>query len=322
LTHMPRPVVVCSRCLEFEHCRYDGQMISSPIVKELRNHADFVTPCPEVQIGLGVPRKRIRVVKTRGDSRLIQPETGKEFTAEMKEYVGEFLDGLGVVDGFILKSASPSCGIKDVKIYPRAENAAAVERGAGFFGGEVLSRFGKLAIEDDARLRNERIREHFLTKLFTLASFRVAREKGGIRDLVAFHTRNKLLLMAYGQAQLQRLGRITANAESEEPAQVMDRYSDGLSVALARGPRIPSVINVLMHALGRFKEKLAHEEKALFLDSLGDYREGKVCMASPAGLLRSWAVRFDDRYLLEQTIFGPYPRELDLRPEKGRDYWS
>jgi uncharacterized protein YbgA (DUF1722 family)/uncharacterized protein YbbK (DUF523 family) len=322
LGHMPRPRVVCSRCLEFEHCRYDGQVISSPIVRELRSHADFVTTCPEVQIGLGVPRKRIRVVKMRGDLRLIQPETGKEFTAEMKECVGEFLDALGLVDGFILKSASPSCGIRDVKIYPGAKNAAAVERGAGFFGGEVLSRFGNLAFEDEARLRNERIREHFLTKLFALAAFRDTKEKGSIRDLVEFHTRNKLLLMAYGQTQVQSLGRITANTGGEDPARILERYSNGLSVALARGPRIPSVINVLMHALGRFKDELAHEEKALFLDSLRDYREGRVCMASPAGLLRSWAVRFDDGYLLEQTIFQPYPRELDLRSEKGRDYWA
>ncbi len=318
--YMPRPVVVCSRCLEFEHCRYDGQMISSPVVKELRNHADFVTTCPEVQIGLGVPRKRIRVVRTRGDLRLIQPETGKEFTAEMKEYVGRFLAGLGVVEGFILKSASPSCGIRDVKIYPSAENAATVERGAGFFGGEVLSRFGNLALEDEVRLRNAKIREHFLTKLFTLAAFRDTRKRGGIRDLVEFHTRNKLLLMAYGQTQLQRLGRIVGNTDGDDPARVLERYSDGLSVVLTRGPRISSVINVLMHALGRLEDKLAHEEKALFLDSLSDCREGKVCMASPARLLRSWAVRFRDRYLLEQTIFQPYPRELDLMSEKGRDY--
>ena len=135
--HKPR--VVVSKCLEFEHCRYNGQIISSPAVRFMTPHVEFLAVCPEVEIGLGVPREPIRVVERDGERRLVQPATGRDVTGEMRDFAGRFLDGLGEVDGFVLKSRSPSCGIKDVKIFAGPEKGSAVGRGAGFFGEAVMS---------------------------------------------------------------------------------------------------------------------------------------------------------------------------------------
>jgi len=317
-----KPRVVSSRCLGFENCRYDGQIIRNRFVESLKSHVEFITVCPEVQIGLGVPRKRIRVVSDKEGLRLIQPETDMDFTEQMVEFADGFLDSLGQVDGFILKSSSPSCGLKDVKMYAGARNAPSKGRGAGFFGARVLERFSHLALEDEARLRNERIREHFLTKLFTLANFRETGDRGRMRDLVDFHSRNKMLFLAYNQTGMRKLGRIVANEERREPSELFHEYGEGLGGVLAKGPRTGAGINTMMHALGRFKDKISPGEKALFLDLLDKYRRGTVCMASPVTLLRSWALSHGDKYLIEQTFLEPFPEELLVPEERERDYWG
>lgn len=215
----PKPVVVTSRCFEFDACRYSGQTITNNFVEVLVPWVEFRPVCPELEIGLGVPRDPIRIVRKGGERRLVQPSTGRDLTALMREFSARFLGSLGDADGFILKSRSPSCGLGDAKEFPDAENEAASGRGSGFFAGAVMERFPGLAVEDEGRLRNFRIREHFLTELYTLARFRDVRNAGTASALVNFHTDNKLLLMSYSQKEMRALGRITANARPFSPAE-------------------------------------------------------------------------------------------------------
>ena len=141
-----------------------------------------------MEIGLGVPRKPVRIVLDKGEYRLVQPATGRDVTEDMKIFCVDFLDSAGDVDGFILKLRSPSCGIKDVKVYSAAGKSGAVEKTSGYFGGAVLKKYPFLPIEDEGRLRNSRIKEHFLTKLFKLAAFRKVKSEGSMKDLIKFHT--------------------------------------------------------------------------------------------------------------------------------------
>ncbi len=60
-----RPKIVVSKCLEFDHCRYDGQLINNKYIHKLKDHVDFITICPEVEIGLGVPRDPIHLVRVK-----------------------------------------------------------------------------------------------------------------------------------------------------------------------------------------------------------------------------------------------------------------
>jgi uncharacterized protein YbbK (DUF523 family) len=118
-------------------------------VKKLRPYVDFVPICPEVEIGLGVPRNPIRIVLVNGEKRLMQPATGLDFTDKMKEFSETFLTSLDSVDGFILKSGSPSSGFKNVKVYPSIEKVSSVSKAPGFFGEVVLQKYPNLAIEDE-----------------------------------------------------------------------------------------------------------------------------------------------------------------------------
>ena len=66
-----RPKVVFSRCLGFDHCRYNGGIISEPMVEQLEAFVDSVTVCPDVEIGLGIPRQPIRLVGDEESPRLV-----------------------------------------------------------------------------------------------------------------------------------------------------------------------------------------------------------------------------------------------------------
>jgi uncharacterized protein YbgA (DUF1722 family)/uncharacterized protein YbbK (DUF523 family) len=317
-----RPVVVASRCLEFAACRYNGLSISSPAVRRLKDFVEFMPVCPEVEIGLGVPREPIRVIESGGGRRLVQPATGRDCTREMESFSDGFLSGLGAVDGFILKSRSPSCGFKDVKVYPGTEPklSPTTGKGTGFFGGAVLGRFPGLAAEDEGRLENLEIREHFLSRLWALADLRLVGATGRMEELVGLHSRRKLQLMAASQKHLRELGRIVANPGRKSWAEAFGEYASGFRAAFSRRPRFTANVNVLMHALGYFKDGLSAPEKAFFLEQLESYRRGRLTLSAVLGIMRSWIVRFGQQYLAGQAYFEPYPSELsDLTDSaKGR----
>lgn len=287
---------------------------------------DFIPVCPEVELGLGVPRDPIRVVRREGEDRLVQPGTHLDLTREAKEFAEGFLDSLPEVEGFLLKSGSPSCGLEDVKVYPKEERSALVDKGAGFFGSQVLKRFGDRAVEDESRLRNFKIAEHFLSKLYALADLRDSVAEGDLRSMYDFHSRHKLQLMAYNQSQMREMGRLLARGKERGIEEVTSEYRERLSRAMARGPRCSSSINVMKHAMGHFSDRLNAEEKAYFLDSLNDYKEGRVPLSVNIAVMRSWIVRFGDDFLRSQTFFRPFPPDLlDVEITDScltRDYWD
>ena len=236
----------------------------------------------------------------------------------MRVFSAGFLDNLKEVDGFILKTRSPSCGFTDVKVYSGPEKGPSIGKTSGFFGGAVLEKFGDRAIEDEGRLRNLNIREHFLTRVFAFARFRNLRPAASMHDLVRFHTANKLLLMAYNQAKMRELGGIVANRDANPAGMVLDQYEKSFREAFHKPPRHASPINVLMHALGYFKKELSAREKRHFLEMCEAYRRGRTPLSSAVSILRSWVIGFESEYLRDQTFFNPFPEDLMALDDSGR----
>jgi len=313
-----KPIVVVSKCLGFEACRYNGQVIEDRFLRKLAPHAKFLQVCPEVEIGLGVPRDPIRLVSAGQGVKLVQPDSGEDLTDKMERFSKRYVGSLADVDGFVLKSRSPSCGITDAKVYPHLDKGPSVGKGPGVFARMIVERFPHAAIEDEGRLNNFRLREHFLTKLFLLARFRRLKKKPSMRALVQFQAENKLLLMAYNQKEMRLLGRTVANHEKRSLKEALALYESHLHNAFARPGRYTSHINVLMHAMGYFSRQLNPREKAHFLDLLELYRQGKIPLSASVSVIRSWSHRFDTEYLEAQTYFEPYPPDLVEITDSGK----
>jgi uncharacterized protein YbgA (DUF1722 family)/uncharacterized protein YbbK (DUF523 family) len=313
-----RPQVVVSKCMGFDACRYNGQTLPDKFVEKLKDYVDYVPVCAEVEIGLGVPRNPIRLVLENEQIVLYQPASDTEYTQEMIAFSHDFFDSLNEVDGFILKGRSPSCGTKDVKVYLGKSKTTGSIKGQGIFAEQVFKRYPYLAIEEEGRLTNFRIREHFLAKLYTMCSYRQVEKTGSMAALVKFQANNKYLLMAYSQKEQKVLGRIVANHDKLPVEAVIHSYKEHLGIAFFRIPRYSNYINVMMHIFGYFSEHLSSGEKTFILDSFEKYKSGKIPLSVPINILKSYVIKYNDPYLLEQSIWDPFPEALMDISDSGK----
>ncbi len=312
-TEQLKPIVVVSQCLGFAAVRYNGAMLQDDFVRALRNHVKFVQVCPEVGIGLGVPRDPIRIVCGPSGRTLFQPATGRDVTEPMRQFSTNFFDTLGPVDGFILKSRSPSCGVKDVKVF--SPSGDPMPKSTGLFAEAVMARFPGCAVEDEGRLTNFRLRHHFLVRLYASAAFREVKTPA---DLVQFHTAYKLQWMAYSHTGLNQLGRIVANPQKLPIGKLLTDYATPLGQMLSNPPRPSNTRNALLHAFGYVSAGLSPAERKHFLELLEDYRQERLPLSVLLTLLASWVVRFEQPYLAGQKFFQPYPKALMDLGDSGK----
>ncbi|MFP4600804.1 MAG: YbgA family protein [Persicimonas sp.] len=315
----PRPRVILSACLELEACRHDGQRIADSFIRLLLDHIEVVPICPEVEIGLGVPRDYIRLVADGDKTRLVQPSTHRDLTDDMHGFSQQFLESLSPVEGFVLKSGSPSCGLDGVKVYNSAERGSQSSRSEpGLFAGHVLERHGDLAVETDGRLRNHPIRHHFLTQIYAFAELRYLGPGPTVAELADFQRRHKHLLMTYDQHKMRLLGAVAANSSRLGAEELYANYTALFREALAKMPTHRSYINSLSHMYGHFKEKLAPAETHEFLAMLEDYRDHRLPLHALLAVVRTWASRFEYEYFADQSLLEPYPRELIQMRDSGK----
>ena len=304
-----KPKILVSKCLGFCECRYDGQVLPDKFVKSIEPYVEFIQVCPEVEIGLGIPRASVKLILIDGNYELYQPEHDRILTKEMDEYSHTVLSGLPEIQGAILKGRSPTCGIKDVRIYQSLKKGASSIKGVGRFAEHVYDYFPNAAIEEEGRLTNLGIREHFLTKLFTNLRFSKI-EDAGMKELVEFHTRHKYLIMTYSQKELKNLGKIVANHEKLSFNELIKLYKEHLGLAMLNPPRTNNSINTLMHLMGYFSDQLIAEEKAFILESLTKLKEKQLHLSVPVNLIRSYAIKYKQEYILNQYIWEPFPDVL------------
>lgn len=314
-----KPIVIISKCLGIAACRYDGNILKESMIDRLAPFVHLQPVCPEVEIGLGVPRAPIRIIAKEGEKkRLFQPETKQDFTEPMEQFARTYLDNLHEADGFILKTRSPSCAITDAKRYADEGNGPSKGKGSGFFAEQVCKQFGYAAIEDEGRLKNLDVRDRFLTKLFTLAKFRATKSTENHLALVRFHASNKYLFMAYHPLKLKQLGRIVANHEKLPLNDVYEQYEKQLHELLQERISFGSYVNVFQHMVGYFSKQLSLKERQYFTSLLNQYREKQVPKASVLNVLYSWVLRFEEEYLRKQSIFHPYPEALMAIADSGK----
>ena len=309
-----RPKIVISKCLEFEACRYDGQIINNKFIVKLKKFVDFTPVCPEVEIGLGIPRNTIRIVENKKRKLLYQPETDKDFSREMNNFSKKFIKNINQVDGFILKAKSPSCAVNTAKIYSHTGNVASIRKDSGLFTKHILDNYQNYPIEEEKRLNNVFLREHFYTSIFTISEFK---NINTFNDLYNFHAKHKYLFMSYNQKLLTIMGNIAANKENLKIKKVLKLYYDSLLLMFSKKSRIPRNINTQMHVMGYFKKMLSSKEKSHFLKLLNTYKDKKIPISTVNNILISWISRFRNEYLEKQSFFSPFPLEL-IEEDKSR----
>jgi len=162
-----RPILLISRCLIGEKCRWDGRVESYAFIKQLKPYVKYITVCPEVEIGMGVPRDPIKIIFSENKYTLEQLKTKKDITEKMKNLSESCVNILKDINGVILKSKSPSCGIKTAEVFSSLDSSEAIGKTDGFFSREIVKKFKHLPIETENRLEDKLIRENFIKRIFS-----------------------------------------------------------------------------------------------------------------------------------------------------------
>jgi len=314
-----RPEVGVSKCLEFDACRYNGTMISNDLVRDLKPFVDFIPVCPEVEIGLGTPRPTI-VLQTGGFNEKIeffQPDTGKVYTPEVEKLAFDFIKENPSIDGFIFKSKSPSCGLKGIKVYHKKSKMALLAS-KGVFAKIISEEYNLIALEEDGRLNDFNLREHFLIKLFSITRYREVENKKSLKILQSYHAKHKMLFYCYNQSLLRKMGKIASNPEHKHIDDILTDYKHHLALIFSSPPTHRKRINALMHMLGYFKEHINSKQKQHFLNALEDYRNRRIPAHSTLAIIENWLQAYNISYLEEQYVFEPFPKNILYIADSGK----
>jgi len=295
--------------------RFDGGHKRSDFLVDIFGpFVEFVPVCPEVEIGLGVPRETLRLVRDGDEVRLLGNKSGANQTDAMRRYSDRRTATLANDDlsGYVLKKDSPSCGMERVRIY--AASGMPARDGRGLYADALMRRFPNLPIEEEGRLNDARLRDNFIERVFAyrrLRTFFAGRWTTG--GLVALHTAHKLQLLAHAPRAYAELGRMVANAASVGRGELRDRYETEFMGALKKIATPARQVNVLQHMAGYFRDRLDPESRRELAAVIEDYRAGLVPLIVPITLVRHHVRTLDIGYLKGQVYLEPHPKELMLR---------
>jgi uncharacterized protein YbgA (DUF1722 family)/uncharacterized protein YbbK (DUF523 family) len=304
-----------SSCLLGQNVRWDGgHKRDLLLVSELGRFVEWLPVCPEVEVGMGVPRPSVRLVRDGDELRMLDPRSDRDHTRAMRAYAKRRVAELAKQDlcGYVLKKDSPSCGMERVRVY--SAGAPARREGRGLFAEALLEALPLLPVEEEGRLQDAALRENFIERVF--AYRRLGELFDGawrVRDLVAFHTAHKLQLMAHAPKSYAELGRLVADAKQLPRSTLRHRYASGFMTALAKRATPGRNANVLEHMAGYLSDRLDAAQRSELRDLIRDYRTNLVPLIVPLTLLHHHARRFEIEYLLGQIYLAPHPKELMLR---------
>jgi uncharacterized protein YbgA (DUF1722 family)/uncharacterized protein YbbK (DUF523 family) len=310
-----KPRLGISSCLLGQAVRWDGgHRRDTFLAGTLARFVEWVPVCPEVEIGMGVPRPTIRLQGDGREPRLIGNEDGHDWTEEMKAFARRRVRALEALDlcGYVLKKDSPSCGMERVKVH--AEGAPVRRNGRGIFAAVLMEALPLLPVEEEGRLTDVTLREAFIDRVFAYARWRelrAARPRAG--DLVRFHAASKFSLLAHSERHLRRLGRVVAKAKGRKWSEVLDEYGRHYTEAFAQPATPRSHRNVLEHLAGFVSDAISGDERVELQETIADFAAGLTPLVVPLTLLRHHARTHGAAYVLEQTYLSPHPKELMLR---------
>ena len=303
-----------SSCLLGESVRFDAGHKRDPYINDvLARHFEYVPYCPEVAIGMGIPRPPIRLVGGPQQPRAIGVRVeGIDVTDNIIDYAHSVLADLPPISGYLFKRGSPSCGMERVKVY--TDEGVPNASTSGLYAGIVIRALPNLPVEEEGRLNDPVLRENFVERVYVYDRWqRLCKERLTPARFVEFHTRNKLLLLSHSEIHYRRLGRLVADAGIRDTQELADEYVSILMDGLKRRATRRRHSNVLQHIMGYLKRSIDSGDKAELNRVIDEYRQGMVPLIVPMKLIDHHFRHHPDDYIALQFYLDPHPADLGLR---------
>ena len=308
---MRKPKIVVSECLYGTKCRYDGQGYNDKVIQSLKDYVDIQTVCPELAIGLSIPREPIRIEmnKENEEYRLIDYNSKNDYTNQMTEFSEEFINGLDDIDGFILKSRSPTCGLKDAKVYYCGNKCSIRSNENGFFSQKIIDKYDYLPIENEGRLKNYNIRDNFFTRIFFINNLK------NNKNIIEFHKNNLLLLKSYDDESTNEVSDILNENRMEDQ---VHQYKEKVLNIVSNQRKKENKLSIIIKVFEKYKNMLNEEEINMCNGLIESYENQRIPFSTLEVVIKMYATRFKDKDILNQTFFYPYPENLINITDSGK----
>ena len=290
-----------SSCLLGHKVRYDGNHKEQRLItQKLATKFEFVPVCPEMAIGLGVPRKPIHLIGDRTKQRAVEVNNKEvDVTHQLVSFGKQKAIDLDYISGFIFKKGSPSCGLFSVKIY-QSENSV-LNKGMGLFAQHIVKHNPLLPVEEEGRLNDEKIRRNFLQRVEVYHRWNQLVKSGLSKGkIIDFHSRHKFMLLAHCEKTYRETGRMISKIGDHDLYVLSDTYIALLMSGLEKPETCDKHINVLQHIAGFFKKSLDRHDKREFCQLIENYREGIMPREAVITLLKHYLRKFPNSYLNQQ----------------------
>lgn len=302
-----------SACLIGEKVRFDASNKPSNFcINELGQYVTYKSFCPEVAIGLPIPRPTIRQIKADDIISVARPDGSGDVTEALRAYGKKVAAMTKELSGYVFCAKSPSCGMERVKVYSPEGNALASD-GIGVFAQEIMSANPDLPCEENGRLNDPLIRENFVARVYAYKHWQNLVASGLTKHkLTTFHSQYKYTVMSHDLVAYKQLGQLLARADIALEV-VAKRYISGLMSALKIKATRKKHANTLAHIQGYFSQHLSANERQELCQQIDAYRKGLVPLFAPLTLIKHYLLQHPKSYLSKQAYLSPYPDELRLR---------
>lgn len=309
-----------SSCLLGHQVRFDGGHKKVPFITQLlAKEFELVPICPEVAIGLGVPRQTLCLVGNVDNPSVIgNCDASLDVSSRLRVYGQEMAQKLSEICGYIVKKDSPSCGMERVRVYD--DKQMPQRQGRGVYIATLMEQMPWLPVEEEGRLNDPVLWENFFERVFIVHRWRLIEKEGiSAAALVKFHSEHKYMIMSRGQHEYRRLGRMVAQAGCEDIKVLSRAYFLSLMQVLKKNTSKGRHVDVMFHLLGYFKKSLSADDKQEVISLIENYHQGILPLVVPLTLMRHHLKQVSDQYLQSQHYFSPYPERLMLRDLCTRD---
>lgn len=304
-----------SVCLMGEKVRYDaGHKKDSYLTDILGAYFEFVSVCPELEVGMGVPREPVRLVGLADSPRMLGNDTAEDWTVRMLKYSKHKIAGLKAenLSGFILKSNSPSCGIDHVKLFNKEGRVS--QTGVGLWANAIMTSNPLLPVEDEERLCNYTFRDNFITRVFAYNRLLNLFSQNFSRNKIrVFHLDHKYFLLSHSSKHYKLLSQLVADMNKDTSAQMRYNYSKLFMEALRVKSTLKKNVKVLHTILRCLRPNLNSSDKAEIINSIDAYDRKMIPLIVPITLLNHYINKLRVEEIQKQYYLRPDPHELMLK---------
>lgn len=311
---MKEPVLVAvSSCLLGNNVRFNGANSHKKLVtEELSQLFKYHAICPEVAAGMGIPRKPIYLEKNNEKIIIKQHETNFDWTDKLNEASCELIKKLPKIYGFILKKTSPTCGQETVKLY-NEKHGVIHHKADGVFVTELKKALPLLAIEDEGRLNDPSLKEHFIKRvLLTYEAEQILLKIKTAKELVNFHTRHKILLRLHHPINQKALGRLVAQANQDNLEQIKSQYHNLFLSSFKKVAKRGNHHTILQRLLREVNKLITKSERNDLQNKIKNYYQGVLPLVVPVEMIKHYLIRYDIGFLKQQSYLNLYPDSLGL----------